>query len=76
MRSVDRGESAREELLVRMGCAADADAFVRFNRAMALETEGKKLDEAIVEPGVRAMFEDPARGFYVVAESANDIVAH
>jgi ribosomal protein S18 acetylase RimI-like enzyme len=75
MRGVDRGESARDELLVRMGCAADADAFVRFNRAMALETEGKTLDEAVVEPGVRAMFEDPARGFYVVAESANDIVA-
>ena len=75
MRGVDQGDSARKELQVRKGCAADADAFVRFNRAMALETEGKTLDEAIVEPGVNAVFEDPARGFYVVAECANDIVA-
>jgi ribosomal protein S18 acetylase RimI-like enzyme len=75
MSSVSQGNSADDGLRVRMASAADGDAFVRFNRAMALETEGKELDEEIVDPGVRAVFEDPARGFYVVAESANDIVA-
>ena len=72
---MNQGRHAREIVEVRMASAADGDAFVRFNRAMALETEDKKLDEEIVDPGVRAVFEDPARGFYVVAECANDIVA-
>jgi ribosomal protein S18 acetylase RimI-like enzyme len=35
---------------------------------MALETEGKKLDDGILEAGVRGIFEDAARGFYLVAE--------
>ena len=69
------GEYARDSLEVRKASAADGDAFVHFNRAMALETEGKELAEEIVIPGVRAVFDDPARGFYVVAESATDIVA-
>ena len=63
------------ELRVRMASAADAEAFVRFNCAMALETENKTLDERIVGPGVRAVFENPTRGFYVVAESAGRIAA-
>ncbi len=75
MCSDNQGDAAGGELRVRMACAADGDAFVGFNRAMALETENKTLDEAIVDPGVRAVFEDPNRGFYVVAESANNIVA-
>ncbi len=75
MSSVNRGDCGDDGLRVRMASAADGDAFVRFNRAMALETENKTLDEEIVDPGVRAVFEDPARGFYVVAESGNDIVS-
>jgi len=72
---VNRGEHTRENVQVRMASAADGDAFVRFNRAMALETEDKKLDEETVDPGVRAVFDDPARGFYVVAECASGVVA-
>ncbi len=75
MSSVNRGDCGDDELRVRMASAADGDAFVRFNRAMALETEDKELDEEIVDPGVRAVFEDPARGFYVVAERVNETVA-
>lgn len=75
MSDLNRDEIAREDLRVRLATGEDSDAFVRFNRAMAMETENKHLDEAIVVPGVRAVFEDSARGFYVVAENANDIVA-
>ena len=75
MSSDDQDDAAGGELRVRMASAADGDAFVGFNRAMALETENKTLDEAIVGPGVRAVFEDPTHGFYVVAESGNNIVA-
>lgn len=75
MNDVNRGGLAPETLMVRIASAADSDAFVRFNRAMALETENKKLDAEIVTTGVREVFEDPARGFYVLAQCANDIVA-
>jgi GNAT superfamily N-acetyltransferase len=35
---------------------------------MALETEGRTLDPAILRAGVDAVFTDPARGFYLIAE--------
>lgn len=70
-----QGKFADDGVKIRVASAADGDAFVRFNRAMALETENKELPEEIVEPGVRAVFEEPARGFYVVAECASEIVA-
>lgn len=69
------GSRARDDLTVRVARAADGDAFVRFNCAMALETENKRLDEAVVRPGVEAVFADASRGFYVLAESAGSIVA-
>jgi ribosomal protein S18 acetylase RimI-like enzyme len=71
----DQSKMADESLEVRVANAADGDAFVRFNRAMALETENKELPETIVVSGVRAVFDEPARGFYVVAECAGEIVA-
>lgn len=69
------GHGPPDDFTVRIAQAEDGDAFVRFNRAMALETEDKQLDEAIVGPGVKAVFEDTSRGFYVLAESADEIVA-
>ena len=71
----EQGKLADDHLQIRIASAADGGAFVRFNRAMALETEKKELAEEIVVPGVRAVFDDPARGFYVVAECATEIVA-
>lgn len=62
-------------MTIRVAGAADGDAFVRFNRAMALETENKELPEEIVDTGVRAVFAEPGRGFYVVAECGSEIVA-
>jgi ribosomal protein S18 acetylase RimI-like enzyme len=64
-----------EAIKVRMATVSDRDAFVRFNRAMALETENKELNEKVVGPGVAAVFDHPGRGFYVVAQCADDIVA-
>lgn len=69
------GDGRPDDLLVRLATAEDRDAFVRFNCAMAMETEGKRLDDRVVRPGVSAIFEDPARGFYVLAESGGAIVA-
>ena len=69
-----RTDSA-DAVTVRMATAEDGEAFVGFNRAMAMETESKRLDEKIVGAGVNAVFADPSRGFYVLAESAGQIVA-
>jgi ribosomal protein S18 acetylase RimI-like enzyme len=53
---------------VRSAAPADLDLLVRFNAAMAQETEGKRLDPARLRAGVAAALEDPQRGRYLVAE--------
>ncbi|MDQ3373355.1 MAG: GNAT family N-acetyltransferase [Acidobacteriota bacterium] len=50
----------------------DADLLVEFNRAMALETEGKRLAPDVLRSGVEAVFSDDKKGFYVVARSRDD----
>ncbi len=59
---------------IRESRESDAAILIQFNMAMALETEGKQLDCEAVSAGVRKVLADPARGFYLVAESADDIV--
>ncbi len=55
-------------VVVRAATAADIDAIVEFNAAMAMETESKTLPREILHAGVAAVFDDPRRGFYRVAE--------
>jgi ribosomal protein S18 acetylase RimI-like enzyme len=57
-------------LRVRLADVADAEFLVRGNASMALETEGLSLDLDRLRDGVHNLFEDPARGFYFVAEQA------
>ena len=59
---------------IRTAVEDDAASLVEFNQAMALETEGKQLDNATLTMGVAAVFADPNKGFYVVAEH-NGIIA-
>ena len=59
---------------IRFAQKEDAPALVEFNQAMALETEGKRLDAQILTSGVEAVFDDEKKGFYVVAESENKII--
>ena len=59
---------------IRLAEKEDAPALVEFNQAMALETEGKQLDSAVLKSGVEAVFEDEKKGFYVVAESGDEII--
>ena len=58
---------------IRLAQRSDTDALVGFNQAMAVETEGKVLDAKVLRPGVEAVFTDPSKGFYVVAEDAGNI---
>ena len=59
---------------IRIATSSDADSLVEFNKAMALETEGKELDADVLRSGVEAVFDDEKKGFYVVAEKDTKIV--
>ena len=59
---------------IRIAEKEDAAAMVEFNQAMALETEGKQLSEEVLSKGVDAVFADPQKGFYVVADDGGRIV--
>jgi GNAT superfamily N-acetyltransferase len=55
-------------LTIRPAVAADADFLADGNAAMALETEHKRLDPAVVAAGVRTALSDATRGLYFIAE--------
>lgn len=52
----------------------DLHRLVAFNQAMAMETEGKRLDESVLQQGVLRLLEDVDKGFYLVAENEQGIV--
>ncbi len=64
----------RTSLQVRLAVPEDVPELVAFNQAMALETEGKALEDGVINAGVLRVFEEPTHGFYVVAEGANSVV--
>lgn len=53
---------------VRAADLHDVPILVDFNRAMAAESEGKALNNDILQCGVAYLMEHPAEGFYLVAE--------
>ena len=55
-------------LTIRDATRDDLDHLVQWNAAMALETEAKQLDLAVLTRGIAGVFDDPGRGFYLVAE--------
>jgi GNAT superfamily N-acetyltransferase len=59
--------------VVRSATTADIALIVQFNAAMALETEAKTLDPAVLHAGVAAVFAEPRRGFYLIAERAGEV---
>lgn len=65
--------SSRKLMDIRTARRADISRLVEFNQAMALETEGKRLDADVLTAGVSAVFDDAAKGFYVVAEESGEI---
>lgn len=55
-------------IAVRIAERNDISSLVRFNQAMAFETEGKRLSDEVLSEGVAAVFGDRGKGFYVVAD--------
>lgn len=61
------------DIAVRAATRADAAILAQFNRRLAEETEDKILDPETVRDGVEAVFDESARGFYLVAECGGQV---
>ena len=61
------------DLVVRLGRLDDTETLAHFNELMAWETEHLKLDPERIRAGVRQVLAEPAKGFYLVAESRGAI---
>lgn len=61
-------------MLVRIANKEDSSFIVEFQLAMAEETENVKLHRQTVENGVEAVFDDPSKGRYFVAEKNGRII--
>ena len=61
-------------IVVRRATLVDAPVIGQYNAAMALETEHKHLDPDLLLAGVKGLFADEARGFYLVAEHDGNVV--
>ncbi|MGH8126030.1 MAG: GNAT family N-acetyltransferase [Rhodanobacteraceae bacterium] len=55
-------------IIIRAATIDDVPFLADCNAAMARETERKNLDHDTLTRGTRAVFDDPRRGFYLVAE--------
>ncbi len=72
--SRDEVKTMPDALSVRTGQEKDIDTLVKFNIALARETEQKQLSPPIVTQGVQMLFKNPQYGFYIVTEIANEVV--
>ena len=62
-------------ITIRQATPDDAGAIIRFQLAMAMETEKMELKTETVTKGVMAVFRDPKKGQYYVAEENDSVVA-
>jgi GNAT superfamily N-acetyltransferase len=59
---------------IRKATFHDIHALVDFQQRLAFESENIRLDAAALKKGMRALFEDPTKGFYNVAEDDGVVV--
>jgi len=59
---------------VRVGLLFDTDTIADFQVKMAKETENLELDPDTVHKGVSAVFDNPEKGKYFVAEANGEVV--
>lgn len=60
-----------QQISLRLADERDVEALVRFNQAMARETEAKELAVETLTAGVRNLLRNNQYGFYVVAETTH-----
>ena len=58
----------QDHVNIRDAVREDVPKLVQFNLSIARETEDMQLDEHVLTSGINAVFDDPKRGFYLVAE--------
>jgi ribosomal protein S18 acetylase RimI-like enzyme len=68
-------KNMQDRINIRNAVCQDAERIIHFNMSMARETEDKQLDEKVLTAGVNAIFDNPDRGFYLVAEVNGKVVA-
>jgi ribosomal protein S18 acetylase RimI-like enzyme len=59
---------------IRKSTVKDIPILAEFQQLLAAETENVKLDAAIVQKGLQALFDDPSKGVYYIAESEKEII--
>ena len=60
----------QQEWNIRQGRLDDIDCLVAFSQAMALETEGRRLEGDRLHRGTRALLNSTIHGFFLVAEQS------
>lgn len=69
-----RAALRRMDFEIREATLGDRETIAEFNSAMAMETEQKALDPAVLGDGVRRLLEDPGRGTYYLAVHQGRII--
>lgn len=59
---------------IRLATEEDSKAIIGFQHKMAMESEGIDLNPETLSSGVMAIFRDPQKGKYFVAEAENQII--
>lgn len=59
---------------IRPATFGDSTYIIDFQQKMAMETENVRLDSAVLNEGLRRLFDDPSKGKYYVAQENNDII--
>lgn len=59
---------------MRKASHKDIEVLIEFQQKLAAETEGLKLDEVTLQRGMNAMFDDPGKGVYYVAEMNREVI--
>ena len=62
-------------LTIRKAVREDAETIIGFQQEMALETEGVMLKHKTISNGVLAVFSDPSKGEYYIAEDEKRVIA-
>lgn len=60
---------------IRKATVTDIPVLIDFQQRLAQETENVKLDAAVLERGLNALFQNPSKGVYYVAEEGGEVIA-
>jgi L-amino acid N-acyltransferase YncA len=61
-------------IIIRPATRADIPVIIKFQQQLSEETEQETLDLAKLTPGVTAVFDDPNKGQYYVAEAEDKVI--